>query len=75
MGHPWFWLVLERLTSAVADVQDVDDIVFNREQNPIHVRRAAVEQMAHFKREGGALRSPWAPLRKFSKRCDGVLQR
>jgi hypothetical protein len=45
------WLVLEWLTAAVADMQDVDRIVFNREENLVHVACVAVEQMAHFERE------------------------
>jgi hypothetical protein len=41
----------------MADVQDVHSFVFNREENPIHVRCVAIEQMAHFEGEDGALRS------------------
>jgi hypothetical protein len=40
-----------------ADVQDVHGVVLNCEENPIDVRRVAEEQMTHFKREHGALRS------------------
>lgn len=51
------WSVLEQLTAAVADMQDVHRLVLNREQNPIHVRFVAIEQMAHFKGKDRALRS------------------
>jgi len=45
------WLVLERLTATVTDVQDIYGLTFNREENPIHVWCVAIEQMAYFKRE------------------------
>lgn len=48
--------MFERLAAAVADMQDVYGIVLNREQNPIHVGRVAVEQVAHFKGKDRALR-------------------
>ena len=38
-------------------MQDVHGFVFNREENPIHVRSVAIEQVAHLKREDRALRS------------------
>jgi len=40
------------------DMQDVYRFILNREENSIDVRCVAVEQMAHFKREG--CRSPEA---------------
>ena len=41
----------------MTDMQDVHRFVFNREENPIHVRNVAVEQIPHFKREDRVLRS------------------
>jgi hypothetical protein len=59
--------VLERLAAAVANMQDINRIVLNREQNPVHLAWVAVEQMAHFKRKDRALGSERAPFRKFSQ--------
>ena len=50
------WLVIERLTAAVTDVQDTYSLTFNREENPIHVRRVTIEQLAYFEGEGRVLR-------------------
>ena len=57
--------MLDRLTPSVADMEDVDCIALNREQNPVYVRRVAVEKVAHFKRKYLALRSQRTTLRKF----------
>lgn len=55
-------------------MQDIYGLALNGEENPINMRDVAVEQLAHFKREGRALRSYDAALRKLSKRCDCILQ-
>lgn len=66
--------MFERLTAAVPDVQDINRFTFNREDDAVYVRRMPVEEMTHFEREGGTLRSHWAALRKFSEGCDCLLQ-
>ena len=50
-------LVLERLTAAMADMQDVYGFVLDREEYPIHVWLSAVEEMANLEREDRVLRS------------------
>src|SRR5581483_747585 len=44
-------LVFEQLAATVADMQNVHRLIFNGEENPIHVRSMTIEQMAHFKGE------------------------
>lgn len=58
----------------MTNMEDEYGVVLNCEQNPIHMRWVAVKEMAHFKWEDFALRRQWTPLRKFGKRCDGILQ-
>ena len=65
--------MLDRLTAAMTDVQDVHSIARNGEQNPIYVRQVAVEQVADFKGKERALRSHRAAFRKFGQGFDRVL--
>ena len=47
----------QRLTTPVTDMQYVYRLVLDREENPIHVRLPAVEQLANLKWEDRVLRS------------------
>jgi hypothetical protein len=65
--------VLHRLTAAVADMEDVHGVAIHREQNPIDMWRAAVEQVAYFKGKERTLGSQRAAFRDFGQGFDRVL--
>ena len=47
--------MFQRLTAAVADMQNVHSQVLNREENPIHMWPPAMQQLANLEREYSVL--------------------
>jgi hypothetical protein len=64
-------LLFERLSTPVADVQQVHDIVLYGEEYPVNMRSLPIKQLANFKWKQNILRSSRATFRKFSERFDG----
>ena len=60
--------------SAVADTQDVHEVVSNDKQNAIQRGAFAVEKLADISSEHGGFRSPGTPLRMLLQRVDGLKQ-
>jgi len=50
----------------MGDVKDVYYVALDCEQNPIHIRSAAVEKVTHFKRKRGILRTDWTSSRSVA---------
>jgi hypothetical protein len=57
----------EGLAAAVTDVKDVHHLVLDGEQNPVYMRFASVEQLAHLKGKALILGSKRTSLREVGK--------
>jgi len=58
----------------MANVQHLNDIPPDRENNPVDIRRIAVEQLPHLKLQIYLFRSKWTSIRKFGERANRAYQ-
>lgn len=70
LGDSSVGLELRWSTPRVSDVQDVDHALVDGEQDSVHVRSAAVEELSNFQGRLPALRSGGTTGRKRAERID-----